>query len=87
MFEAIYNKRQLMPQCDPHTDAGDYASQIAFYTLQAYAEMDEFSSVQFGGHGLLGNTFIRFLAKQSGNISSIVKLSKKLEEFMKKINK
>ena len=76
-----------MPQFDPDTDAGDYASQIAFYTLQAHAGMNEFSSVHFGGHGLLGNTFIRFLAKQSGNTSSVVKLEKKLEEFMKKINK
>eukprot|EP00956_Cyclotella_meneghiniana_P017897 scaffold29464_cov65-Cyclotella_meneghiniana.AAC.4 len=50
VFEAIYNKCQLMSQFDPHTDAGDYASQIAVYTLQAHAEMDEFSSVQFGGH-------------------------------------
>lgn len=87
VFEAIYNKRQLMPQFDPHMDSGDYASQIAYYTLQAHAVMDEFSSVKFGGHGLLGNTFIRFLAKQTGNSSAVVKLEKKLDEQMKKINK
>lgn len=48
----------------------DFAAQIFHFTLQGHAEMSDFSNKKFTGHGLLGNTFIRFLARQCGATTS-----------------
>ena len=96
VFEQVFAKRMMMPEFS--ISLGDavtsnYAAQIFFFTLQAHAAMEDFMSKKFTGHGLLGNTFIRFLARQCGNTSvagfekRIDKLEKELGDATKKLNK
>ena len=46
--------------------------------------MEDFSSKKFTGHGLLGNTFIRFLARSVGSSSGAV-LEKRLKDLETKL--
>ena len=96
VFEQVFTKRMMMPEFSIVPGSGvpfDYAAQVLYFTLQAHSAMDDFMSKKFTGHGLLGNTFIRFLARQCGNTSvagfekRIEKLEKALEDSVKKVNK
>jgi hypothetical protein len=68
-----------------------YASQIFFFTLQAHTAMGDFTEKKFTGHGLLGNTFIWFLARQCGNSSAavfdarLIAVEKKVKDVHKRV--
>ena len=88
VFEQVFIKRMMMPEFSviPGTKVSfDYAAQIFFFTLQAHTAMVDFTDKKFTGHGLLGNTFIRFLARQCGNSSSAA-LETRLSAVEKKVN-
>jgi hypothetical protein len=66
----------------------EYAAQVCHFTLQGHAAMADFTDKKFTGHGLLGNTFIRFLVWQCGN-SSLAVLEKRVgavEKSLKNLN-
>jgi hypothetical protein len=88
VFEQVFIKRMMMPEFSvvPGTKVSfDYAAQIFFFTLQAHTAMVDFTDKKFTGHGLLGNTFIRFLARQCGNSSSAA-FEARLSAVEKKVN-
>jgi hypothetical protein len=88
VFEQVFIKRMMMPEFSvvPGTKVSfDYAAQIFFFTLQAHTAMVDFTDKRFTGHGLLGNTFIRFLARQCGNSSSAA-FETRLSAVEKKVN-
>ena len=96
VFEQVFAKRMMMPEFSVPPDEKvpiEYAAQIFYFTLQAHSAMDDFMAKKFTGHGLLGNTFIRFLARQCGNTSvagfekRVERLEKDLADHVKKLNK
>ena len=63
-------------------DLSEYAVQLAHVSLKAHGIMDEFSRAGFEGHGMLGNAFVKFLARQCGttSVAGLEKQLMKLEE-------
>jgi hypothetical protein len=94
VFEQVFIKRMMMPEFSvvPGTKVSfEYAAQICFFTLQAHTAMADFTEKKFTGHGLLGNTFIRFLARQCGNSSAaafesrLAAVEKKVKDVHKRV--
>jgi hypothetical protein len=84
VFQQLFIKRMHMPEISTLNVEPAYAASVAYYTLQAHAVMEDFSSKKFTGHGLLGNTFIRFLARSVGSSSGAV-LEKRLKDLETKL--
>ena len=87
VFKQVFNKRMMMPEFSiPPGEkvTVDYAAQVFFFTLQAHSAMEDFMSKKFTGHGLLGNTFICFLARQCGR-TSVAEFERRLAKLEKKL--
>jgi hypothetical protein len=77
IFDQIYKKRMLMMSFSPLTEPMDYAANFLYHTLAAHEVMDDFLSKGFSGDGLLGNSFVRFLARHIGS-TSVTTIDKKV---------
>lgn len=92
VFEQVFVKRMLMPEFSLFPGMKvpvEYAAQICHFTLHAHSAMLDFTDKKFTGHGLLGKTFIRFLARQCGNSTSaaLLKRLEGVEGSIKNLNK
>jgi hypothetical protein len=81
MVIVFFGTRMKMPEFSVYPGTRvpvEYAAQdFCHFTLQGDSAMADFSDKKFTGHGLLGNTFICFLAPQCGN-SSLAVLEKRV---------
>jgi hypothetical protein len=77
IFGQIYKKRMLMMSFSPLTEPMDYAANYLYHSLAAHEVMNDFLSKGFSGHGLLGNSFVRFLACHIG-ATSVTTIDKKV---------
>lgn len=77
VFEQLFKKRMHLASFSQLNDLSEYAAQLAHISLKAHGIMDEFSRAGFEGHGMLGNAFVKFLARQCGT-TSVAGLEKRL---------